>query len=299
MENNIPKKTISKTFYLYIDDSGKFHNNKDSHVIYSYILLDKRTRDKFNEKFVNASLPLRSVGKQIKSKKYIKKDLLYWQSWLPEKDKGDSFFRKYKYAIKRNNAALINRYDNFFTIFSNYCLDFGSVSWCKKTFNPKFFVEKSKDNAEKNLQKKKFMILTIIKKLIDSGKIKKDSDLKIYIDIETDDCIDCDLKASIVRNYLMQKPDPPFVRVNGMIYSIWANNINISIEYLESNVSFPIQASDILANATYKILSTQNELKNFWPYFTNNNIKFLSKSLFSFQILNLTNFIPNSSSNCC
>jgi hypothetical protein len=67
----------SLNYYLYIDDSGKLHDRNCTHVIYSYVLLDKEKRDALNKNYVNAFKKIRQLGKDILNTKYSKKDLKF------------------------------------------------------------------------------------------------------------------------------------------------------------------------------------------------------------------------------
>ncbi|WP_342274870.1 DUF3800 domain-containing protein [Spiroplasma endosymbiont of Cantharis lateralis] len=288
MDNITINEGYIKKYYLYIDDSCKFYNQKDDHVIYSYVLLDKEKRDEFNEKYIESMKNIRMLGKHIENKKYDKNDLSLWYSWIDEKYKANDIFSKYKTAINKKNKKNIDKYEKLFSIFNNNCIDFGSVSWCKKGEDSTKFIQVNSDRALNDLQKKKFMIISIVKKIIDDNLLESNAFLKIYLDVETDDNIDLELKASIIENYLMQIPNPPYFYINKMLYARYAKKINISVEYLESDKSFPIQFADILANATNKILNKNLDLELFFPYFKNYSINFLVKSLFSFDVIDMS-----------
>jgi hypothetical protein len=284
-------------YYLYIDDSGKLHDRKCTHVIYSYVLLDKEKRDALNKNYVNAFKKIRQLGKDILNTEYSKNDLKHWQSWISEdKIKGDYFIDKYMGAIKRNNTREIEKWEAVLNILKDDCLDFGSISFCKNSFDTtKFQKCGSNDPALNRLYKKRFMLLTLIKKIVDSKIISNKANIKIYIDVESDDNINMDLKKSIILDYLNLSPNPPFQYVNKMQFARYANDISIEMEYIEDHVSFPIRMADLLANLSYKILNRDFPLNAKIPYFKKNRLGFHVKTLFDFSIIDLV----HEKNKCC
>ncbi|MGL4616765.1 MAG: hypothetical protein ACRCUM_00855 [Mycoplasmoidaceae bacterium] len=128
---------MKNEYYLYIDDSGKFKNPKDNHVVYSFVLLNKIQKRKFEEVFSHFRNALILEGEEeIKGQKILNK--LNRKSYFPiEKYQIESMIESGK------EATLV-----------------GSVIWCKN----KSKYEDTRISSREEFYKKLWMISTIIKK---------------------------------------------------------------------------------------------------------------------------------------
>lgn len=215
---------VDNKYYLYIEDSGKFKNPEDNHIVYSFILFDKKQRKKFNRVFEYNKKEI-TEKKEIKGKEFLEK--------LNSKSKEPIKKSKFELMIKSGGEATLS----------------GSIIWCKEQSK----YEDLNISDWEEIDKKIWMISTIIKKIRENNKISDFSHLNIFLDNEP-----------------LQKPEYIMSKLNedyshsGIIRYLRAKKIRIdNVKFLDSKESSPIQYIDILAHATYKIFDNPTKVKLF------------------------------------
>ncbi|WP_342265964.1 DUF3800 domain-containing protein [Spiroplasma endosymbiont of Villa modesta] len=221
-------------YWLYLDDSGKFLNKSDKHVIYGGIIFNnKNKRNNFIKSFIEAKKKVTKKS-EIKgddiAKKYIK-------------------FKKSPYK-KADIENLISKYkiiDNLFCVWT-----------CKKDL-----ILPTSDEEHAKLKNNELIAL-LIKKLIENKTILPNSNINLYIDdiytqpIQEIDAIN--LKSYLNKNYSK----------NGIIRFLRTKNIIINkVKYLDSKIYNCIQACDIIANFCNKYLNKHKDAKQLLNIFEN------------------------------
>jgi|GEM_PF-1599863 len=261
------KMVKNSYYYLYIDDSGKFHNKRDKHVVYSFLLFDKKGRKKYFDKLFKAATTNFPSG-DIRAKNGIK---ITKNSLVLEPIKGTIFCNKYPGYVRRQDNRFLNRFNSLLIPY-NECLYIGSVAWCKE--KEKNFDE-SERTKESYILKKSIMISAILAFLIENKIIEKNSQLKIYIDRETDidlpdefkrkqliSYLNNDIKTSKIKESTKDIEDNKNI-LNEDVFSSDAYSSCIkkaglkvvNLEFLDSSSSFFVQGADILAHLTFKKLN--------------------------------------------
>lgn len=261
--------------YLYLDDSGKLHKQKDKFVSYSFILMNHGQRKTIDKVFARTWW---KIANPVLNKQYTKeiiermrKDYLfsdrykrdmYLSSFYKEDPKGQAFIVRYNRTIAGTNIEDNKDSFNDFLGVYKYPKSIGTVSVCK--INDKH----NYDDKFEQIAVKKEMLRGLIFSLLKNGTISADDVLKIYIDVEFGSLDQVKL-ANNIKNYLADNL-PAFP--------------SLTVEFLDSKFSIYIRAADLLANASYKMLNKKyNNLSNpyyFWNYvFTmrKNNFIFIMK----------------------
>lgn len=216
---------MDNKYYLYIEDSGKFRNPEDNHIVYSFILFDKKQRKKFNRVFEYRKKSI-TEKKEIKGKEFLEK--------LNSKSKEPNKKSKFESMIKSVEESTLA----------------GSIIWCKEQSK----YDDLNINGWQEIDKKIWMISTIIKKISENNKMSNFSHLNIFLDNEP-------LQKP---EYIMSKLNEDYCQYSGIIRYLRAKKIRIdNVEYLDSKESSPIQYIDILAHSTYKIFDNPTKVKLF------------------------------------
>lgn len=225
-------------YWLYFDDSGKFLNKKDNHVLFGGILFkNKNKRNNFIQKY-----------KTAKSKITNKSEF-----------KGNDFATKYKKHKrspykKANLENLIKQYelvDEVICVFA-----------CKKDLK-----EPAYDEEHAKL-KRNFMIALLLKKLIETKKILPNSIIRIYLDKMDSEAIQ-ETDAKRLKEYLNKN-----YSANKIIRFLRAKNIHIQrVQHLDSETSDCIQAADIISNFSNKYLNRHPQANELLGLFKNFKIK--------------------------
>lgn len=221
-------------YWLYLDDSGKFLNQKDKHVLYGGVLFNnKKKRNNFITNFKIAKDKI-TKKPEIKgndlAKKYIK-------------------YKKNPYK-KANIENLIKQYNLVDTIFC--------VWTCKDEL---FFSTLDEEHAK---LKRNEMIALLLKVLVETNKILPDSTINIYIDTSNTEKI-LEIDAQVLLSYLNKD-----YSINEIIRFLRAKKIYIrKILHLDSKKSDCIQASDIIVNFSNKYLNQYPNSKKLLKLFNN------------------------------
>lgn len=214
---------MENKYYLYIEDSGKFKNFNDKHIVYSFILFDKKGRKNFNRIFkYNKKAVVEKA--EIKGKEFLNK--------LNAKKKEPLKRIKYELMIKSGEEAIA-------------C---GSVIWCKEKSQYDDFNIDNKTEMDKKI----WMISTIIKKLAEQNKIETGSTINVFLDNEPVQDAE----------YIKSKLNENYCEYSGIIRYLRYRQINIEkVEYLDSKLSLPIQYVDILAHSTFKLFDNPTKVQ--------------------------------------
>lgn len=234
------------TYYLYVDDSNKFEK-KDEFVLYSYILLTKKERTSFQKEYlkiwnkvVNESKPYDLENSQMPLDDILCKPL--------REIKGDEFIEKFNRSLRYNSPDLADM-NQFIGLYKNF-QTIGTIVWCKNCSTNKDW-----NSHDMIINKKKYMILLIVKKLLDESFIKENDELCIYLDHEFSN--DSDVRiGELFREYLNTPINNHEMQngTNKMLYKLRMHNIRVrKFEFLDSNLSPAIRCADILANLSNKI----------------------------------------------
>jgi hypothetical protein len=173
--------------------------------------------------------------------------------------KGHDFIEKYNRSKHRNyrNAKLESQIDEFVQIYSLPETN-GTIVWCKKCSTK---IDDNFKDYDQNINRKQYLLLVLLKKLLDEGVIKETDQISIYLDEEFSK-YDHDLLGDKFKNYLNKPINEDYnitgVKTNPMIYKLRKNKIVIkNVKFLSSITSVSIRLADIIANMSNKILSNK------------------------------------------
>jgi hypothetical protein len=173
--------------------------------------------------------------------------------------KGNDLIEKYNRSKdkKYKNVNLESHIDNFVQIYSLTKTN-GTIVWCKKCSTR---IGDNFKDYDQNINRKQYLLLILLKKLLDKNIIKSRDRVNIYLDEEFNK-YDQDLLGDKFKNYLNRPENGSYyttgIKTNPMIYKLRMNNITIEdVKFLSSTTSIPIRLADILANMSNKILSNK------------------------------------------
>jgi hypothetical protein len=245
-------------YYLYLDDSNKFEKDSDAFTLYSFILLNKEQRmgvdDYYQKKWANICKD--SGNHDYDINKFSKDEKLML---ILKEIKGNDFIEKYNRSKHRNyrNAKLESQIDEFVQIYSLPETN-GTIVWCKKCSTK---IDDNFKDYDQNINRKQYLLLVLLKKLLDEGVIKETDQISIYLDEEFSK-YDHDLLGDKFKNYLNKPINEDYnitgAKTNPMIYKLRKNKIVIkNVKFLSSITSVSIRLADIIANMSNKILSNK------------------------------------------
>lgn len=222
--------TIAQSVYFFFDDSGVLsqHEKTKIFVYAGYVFLSSEEKEVAKRKYMNANRAIRTQ--------------------YPGLEELKACFLKPKH--KRALLKSVEEYDSVSAVVEISKL-------YSHILNDKKSICRYKDYVLKRIIKKKLQIL------IFDGKIKRDEDINIHVNVDEQLTATngyYDLKSSIFEElrYGIANWDYGTRHQN-----VFEKNVTVDLRYCESKNNYLIQASDILANRIWASYATGNkELRN-------------------------------------